>query len=70
MCSVQEFKQRVIVALLQDLKWMPAFGDTTSAAAYIGEPAPTTERDTVILSQKLLAVLVVETAERIIEASC
>lgn len=64
------FKQQVVLALLQDLKWMPSFSDLQMGAEYVGEATPTTESDMVKLSQRMLAVLVAETADQIVRVVC
>lgn len=61
------FKQQVILVLLQNLEWMPKFENIEDAAEYMCENVPNTIGDTIALQQKSMAVLVSETANRIVE---
>lgn len=61
------FKQQIVLALLQNLDWMPKFESVESAAEYLCENVPNTTGGTIALQQKSMAVLVSETAKRIVE---
>jgi len=62
------FKQQVALALLQNLEWMPKFDDTESVVEYLSADAPETTADIISIGQQIIAVMVAETAERIVEA--
>lgn len=61
------FKQKVVLALLQNLDWMPKFDSIESAAEYLAEDVPETTHGAIAIQQKAIAVLVAETAGRIVD---
>ena len=61
------FKQQVVVALLQNLSWMPKFDNAEQAAKYLNVDTPTTTFEAIKLNNKLLATFVCEVAEMIVE---
>jgi hypothetical protein len=69
MMSRAEFKQRIILALLRDLEWMPKFSSVESAAKHLGVEAPETDAGAIELQQQMIAVQVNETANKIVVAS-
>jgi len=60
------FKQQVALALLQNLEWLPKFDDMEAAADYVSESLPEDTRGAIALQQKVMGVLVAETAEQIV----
>ena len=62
------FKQQVALALLQNLEWMPKFDSHEAAANYVCEEIPDDTGGMIALQQKVIAVLVAETAEQIVKA--
>lgn len=65
--SDHEFKQRVALALLQNLEWMPKFDGLEDAAEYLNIEVPETAGGIIALGQQAIAVMVAETAERIVK---
>lgn len=63
------FKQQIVLVLLQNLDWMPKFEGIESAAEYLCENVPETIQGTIEIQQKAIAVLIAETAERIVETT-
>lgn len=61
------FRQQVILALLQNLEWMPKFDNIEAAAEYVCENVPDTMGGIIAIQQKSMAVLVFETAELIVK---
>lgn len=62
------FKQEVVVALLQNLEWMPKFDSMEDAAEYLNQEPPENTGGAIALQQQVIATLVAETAEHIVRA--
>ena len=65
--SDHEFKRQVALALLRNLDWMPDFNGLDDAAEYLHIEAPESTGDIIALGQQAIAVMVAETAERIVK---
>lgn len=61
------FKQQVVLALLQNLEWMPKFDSMEDAAEYVSVEAPETTGGAIAVQQQVMAVMVAETAEQIVK---
>lgn len=64
------FRESVIVALLANpQQWFPKFESLNDAAEYIGLEKPQNQADIIKLGESLIAVLAIETADKIVEAA-
>lgn len=61
------FREQVVLALLQNLEWMPKFNTIESAAEYLGETVPESDKEAIAFQQRIIALLVTETAEQIVK---
>lgn len=60
------FEQQVALVLLQNLEWMPKFDSLEDAAEYLSIDVPETSKSIIVLGQQSIAVMVAETAQRIV----
>ena len=61
------FRQQVVLALLQNLEWMPKF-DIDTAAKYMSMPVPENDIEAIAIQKQIIAIQVAETADAIVKA--